>query len=434
MDILTITIICVALSLVLILIGIPIAYVLGFCTVIGILFGLGGAPLTKLGLTPFSVFHGLNWLPLPLFILMAFIISETEIGRDIFNTANNWLSRVPGGLVVGSIVAEAAMAATMGVSGTTILTVGTVALPEMEKLSYNKRFSLGALLAGGVLGPLIPPSIPFIVYAMLSQQSIGQLFIAGVIPGIVLAIMLSAYAMVACLRRPELAPRPAAVSWKERLVSLRKVWPVIVLILGILGGIYLGVVTATEAAGAGVLITLLIAVVFYRLRLPNLVRAMSEAATLTAMVGLMVIATTVFTFMIGVSGLAQNLSSFIASSGLSPWWVIISINLAILILGCFMDGLAILMVTMPLFIPLVSALGFDLVWFGVLVTVNIEIALITPPVGLNLFLVSGAFRIPTGELIRGVAPFLAVLVIFLGVLIAFPQLSLWLPAMMRGGW
>jgi tripartite ATP-independent transporter DctM subunit len=432
-DIFTITIICVALSLVLILLGIPIAYVLGFCTVLGILFGVGGAPLLKLGLTPFSAFHSLNWLPLPLFILMAYIISETDIGRDIFNTANNWLSRVPGGLVVGTVYAEAAMAATMGVSGTTILTVGTVALPEMERLGYNRRFSLGALLTGGVLGPLIPPSIPFIVYAILSQQSISQLFMAGIIPGILLAIMLSGYAMVACVRHPELAPRPAGVSWKERLFSLRKAWPIIALMLGMLGGIYLGVVTATEAAGAGVLITLLIAVVFYRFRLPHLVRAMSQAATLTAMVGLMVIATTVFTFMIGVSGLAGDLSGLIVSSGLSPVWIIIMINLAILVLGCFMDGLAILMVTMPLFIPLVSELGFNLVWFGVLVTVNIEIALITPPVGLNLFLVSGTFRMPVGELIRGVAPFLAVLVAFLAILIAFPQLSLWLPVMMRGG-
>jgi C4-dicarboxylate transporter DctM subunit len=430
-DILTIAIVFVALSLVLILIGIPIAYVLGFCTVLGILFSLGVAPLTKLGLTTFSAFHSLNWLPLPLFILMAYIISETDIGRDIFRTANNWLSRVPGGLVVGSIYTEAAMAATMGVSGTTILTVGTVAIPEMERLGYDRKFSLGALLTGGVLGPLIPPSIPFIIYAILSQQSISELFMAGIIPGVLLASMLATYAILACVRRPELAPRPAGVSWKERLFSLRKVWPVVVLMIGMLGGIYLGVVTATEAAGAGVIIILFIAVVFYRFRLPNLVRAMSQAATLTAMVSLMVIATTFFTFLIGVSGLAQDLSNLIVSSGLSPWWIIIVINLSILVLGCFMDGLAILMVTMPIFIPLVSALGFNLVWFGVLVTVNIEIALITPPVGLNLFLMSGTFRVPIVELIRGVAPFLAVLVIFLGILIAFPQLSIWLPSIMR---
>lgn len=432
MDILAVSAIFIALSLIMIIMGVPIAFALGFCALFGILFGSGGAPLVKLGLTPFSVFHGLNWLPLPMFILMAFIISETDIGRDIFSTANKWLSRIPGGLVVSSILAEGAMAATMGASGTTILAVGTVALPEMERLGCNKKFSVGALLSGGVLGPLIPPSIPLIVYAILSQQSIGKLFIAGIIPGILLVIMLSAYTMIACLRRPELAPRPAAVIWKERLVSLKKVWPVVALLVGVLGGIYLGVVTATEAGGAGVLIILLIAIVFYRFRLANLGRAMTEAATLTGMVGLMIIATTIFVFVVGVSGLAQELSNIIVSSGLPPMLVIICINIALLILGCIMDGLAILMVTMPLFIPIITNLGFDPVWFGIVVTVNIEIALITPPVALNLFLVSGTFRVPVTDIIRGVAPFLAVLVIFLGLLIAFPQISLWLPSMMSG--
>jgi len=318
----------------------------------------------------------------------------------------------------------------MGASGTTILAVGTVAVPEMERLGCNKKFSPGALLSGGVLGPLIPPSIPLIVYAILSQQSIGKLFIAGIIPGILLVVMLSAYTMIVCWKRPDLAPRPAAVIWKERLVSLRKVWPVVALMLGVLGGIYLGVVTATEAGGAGVLIILLIAIVFYRFRLANLGRAMTEAATLTGMVGLMIIATTIFTFVVGVSGLAQELSNIIGSSGLPPMLVIICINIALLILGCIMDGLAILMVTMPLFIPIITNLGFDPVWFGIVVTVNIEIALITPPVALNLFLVSGTFRVPVTDIIRGVAPFLVVLIIFLGLLIAFPQISLWLPSMM----
>ena len=433
MDILTVSLIFIGLSVVLIIAGIPIAYVLGFCTVLGILFGAGGASLTKLGLTPFSVFHGLNWLPLPMFIMMAYIISETDIGKDIFATANKWLSRVPGGLVVAAIWAEAAMAATMGASGTTILTVGTVAVPEMERLGCDKKFCVGALLCGGVLGPLIPPSIPFIVYAILSQQSIARLFMAGIIPGILLAVMLSAYAMVACLVKPALAPRPAAVNLKERVLSLRKVWPVIVLIVGILGGIYKGVVTATEAGGAGVIIILLIAIVFYRFRHANLGRAISESATLTGMIGLMIIASTVFTFVVGVSGLAQKLSSMIIASGWSPWLVVIIINIALLILGCIMDGLAIMMVTMPLFIPIIIGMGFDPVWFGVLVTVNIEIGLITPPVALNLFIASGTFHIPVADVIRGMTPFLVVLLVFLCVLIAFPSISLWLPNLMGGG-
>jgi C4-dicarboxylate transporter DctM subunit len=431
MDILTITVICIAASIFLMLVGVNIAYALGFCTVIGVLWGVGAPALTKLGLTPFSVFYSLNWTPLPLFILMAYIISETDIGTDIFDTANNWLSRIPGGLAVASIWAEAGMAATMGASGTTILTVGKVALPQMERLGYNKRFSMGALLSGGVLGPLIPPSIPFVVYAIMAQQSISELFIAGVIPGIILAAMLSGYAIVACLRNPSLAPRPTSVSWRVKISSLKRVWPVVVLMVGILGGIYMGVITATEAGGIGVLIILLIAVVFYRFRFRNLVRAMTETATLTGMVGLMIIAATLFSYLVGNSRMAQALVDWISSSGLSPWMVIIVMNFILLILGFIMDGLAIMLVTVPLFIPLIVALGFNPVWFGVLMVVNIEIALITPPVALNLFLMSGIFRMPVAEVIKGVLPFLIVLLIFLIILIVFPDLSLWLPSMMQ---
>jgi len=432
MDIVTITVTCFFGAIALTIIGIPIAYALGFGGLIGILLCLGGAPLIKLGLTPFTVFHSLTWTSLPLFILMACIISETRISMDIFNAANNWLSRVPGGLVVAGVWSQAVMSALDGSSGVSILTTGKVALPQMERLGYNKRFCMGALLTGGVLGPLIPPSIPFIVYALLTQQSIGELFVAGIIPGILLAIMLSVYAMVACFRHPELAPRPAAVSWKERLRSLTKVWSILIVMIGIVGGIYLGVMTATEAAGVAVLIVLLISVVFYRFRLANFVRAMSEAAMLTAMIGIMVIVVTVLTFLVDASGIVHSLSSLIASSGLSPWLLVITINFALLVLGTFMDGLAIMMLSVPLFVPLIVSVGFDPVWFGVLMTVNIEIALITPPDALNLYLMSGAFHEPVAEIIRGIAPFLVVLVIFLGILIAFPQLSLWLPNMMSG--
>lgn len=433
MDILTITAICVFGTVALIVIGIPVAYSIGFCAVAGILFGVGTPALTKLGMTAFTSFYSVNWVPLPLFVLMAYLLCETEIGTDIFNAANKWLSRVPGGLVVTSIWAEAVMAATMGASGTTILTVGKVALPQMERLGYNKKLSLGAILAGGILGPLIPPSIPFIIYANFAGQSISQLFIAGVIPGILLAIMLSGYTVIACLRRPELAPRLAGVSWKNKLASLHKVWPVVVLMLGILGGIYMGVITATEAGAIGVIIVLVISVVFYRFRLANLIRAMSETAVLTGMISLMIIATTVFSYLIGSSGMLQSLSNFISSSGLSPWLVMICINILLLILGCIMDGLAILLVCVPLFVPVIVALGFDPVWFGVIMCVNLEIGLITPPVAINLFLMKAVFNVPIFTVIRGVFPYLIVLLIFLAVIMAFPALSLWLPSMMRGG-
>jgi len=210
------------------------------------------------------------------------------------------------------------------------------------------------------------------------------------------------------------------------------VWTIAIIMLGLLGGIYAGVITATEAGAAGVILTLLVAVLAYKYRFGHLKRSMSEAATATGMIGIMLIASTLFSFFTAQTGMIQAISKAILSSGLSPIMVIIGINIILLALGCVMDGLSLLLVSMPFFIPLVSALGFDLVWFGVLVTVNIEIGLITPPVGINLFLTSGTFNIPVGEIIRGSLPYVGVLIIFLAILVAFPDLALWLPGLMKG--
>jgi C4-dicarboxylate transporter DctM subunit len=431
MDTLLLGILIIFVSIGLVIVGIPIGYVLLFCAVVFMVLGLGPVSFMKLGVAPFAALYSLSWTPLVLFVLLALIINQTTIATDIFAAANYWLSRLRGGLVVTSIIAEAVMAAAMGGSGICILAVGKVALPEMERLKYNRNFSVGALLAGGVLGPLIPPSIPLVVYGILTQQSIGRLLIAGVIPGIVLAVMLAAYAMIACTRRPDWAPLPESVTWRERFFSIQKVWPIIVIMLGIIGAIYAGVATATEAAGVGCVVALIIAVVSYRFRFRNLIQAMTETATIAGLMGLMLIASIVFTFAVGVSGLARDIADVIIAMGLSPWMVIVMINIAILILGCLMDTLAIFLVTVPIFVPIIMALGFDPLWFGIVMVVNTEIGLITPPIGLNLFLTSGVFGIPVAQLLRGVLPFLAVLLAFLGIVIAFPELSLWLPSMMR---
>jgi len=432
MSLVTIAILGIAGVVCLVIMGLPIAYSMLFASVIIILFGLHQpASLLKLGTATFAAFYSMSWVPLPLFILLAYIINETTIATDIFTAANKWLSRVPGGLVVSGIVAEAVMAAAIGSSGVTILSVGKVALPEMERLSYKRDFSIGALLAGGVLGPLIPPSIPFVVYGIITQTSISKLLIAGIMPGIVLTIMLAAWAMIAAKINPSWAPLPVGVNWRERAVSVKNVWPILFIMIGIIGSIYAGAATASEAAGVGVVLTLLIAVVSYRFRHSHLVRAMSDTATMTGMIGLMITAAMVFTFGVGISGLAQSMADTITGMGLSPWMVIIAINILILILGCIMDTLAIVLVMVPILVPLITALGFDPIWFGVVVVVNTEIGLITPPIGLNLFITSQVFHIPIISLLRGVLPFLIVLIVFLGIVIAFPQLSLWLPSLMK---
>jgi len=431
MDLETMALIGILAVVVLVIIGIPIAYSMLIMAIVIILFGLQQpASLLKLGTAPFSAFYSMTWAPLPLFILMAYIIDQTTIAKDIFAAANKWLSRVPGGLVVSGIVGEAIMAAAIGSSGVTMLAVGKVALPEMEALHYKKDFSLGALLAGGVLGPLIPPSIPFVVYGILVQQDIGKLLIAGIMPGILLTVLLATLATVLCIKHPSWAPLPPTVSWRERFVSARKVWPIIIIILAIIGSIYLGIATASEAAGVGVLVTLILAVIGYGFRPRHLGKAMAATATLTGMIGLMIISATIFTFAIGISGLAQSISNSIVNAGLSPWVVIIAINIVIIIAGCIMDTLAIILVAVPIFVPLIMALGFDPIWFGVVMVVNTEIGLITPPIGLNTFLASQVFEMPIYHVLRGVLPFLILLFVFLAIVIAFPQLSLWLPGLM----
>lgn len=430
MDIVTVAVAALVILLVLMMLGIPLPYALGCCAVIGTFLTFGEGGLSKLGMIPFRQFFSMSWAPLTLFTMLAYILDETPLGLDIFKAANNWLSRLPGGLAIASVWAQGVMAAAIGSSTTCAIAVGKVSVPQMERMGYDKGFAVAAVLAGGVLGPLIPPSIPFIVYAIIAQVSIAQLFMAGIMPGIFLIFCLSVYILVACRLRPSLAPRSVSVSWKERIYSLRKVWAILVLMAGILGGIYLGVMTATEAAGVGVAIALVISIVFYRFRGKNLFHAMIETAITNSMVCFMIISTMMLTYLVGSSGMARMLTNSLIALHVSPLLVIIIINIILLILGCFMDTLTMILLTLPFFVPLVSGLGLSLVWFGVLITVNAEIGLLTPPMGLNLFILRQIFELPIGRLMRASIPFMIMLIGFLAILVALPELSLWLPGTM----
>lgn len=431
-DLISIAVICLIVILFLMMIEIPLPYALGSVAIIGIYLGWGKPALSKVGLIVYQQFFSLSWTPLPLFVLLACIINETEIGSDIFDASNKWLSRLPGGLVVASIAAEAGMSATIGSSTTTALTVGKVSVPQMEKLGYDRAFSIAAILTGGALGPLIPPSINIIVYALIARQSIGQLLIAGIIPGILLAAMLAAYVIIICIIHPDIAPKSESVTWKERVYSLRKVWSIIIVLICILGGIYLGIMTANEAAGVAVVVVLILAVVFYRFRMTNLINAIKETAILNGMICFMIVTCMLLTYVVATSGLAQLCADYLINSGLSKWSIIIAINILLIFLGCFVDVLTVILITLPFFIPLVSGLGFDLIWFGVLMTVNSEIGIITPPMGLNLFVMRQAFDLRINDLIKAMLPFMCVLFIFLAILITFPQITIWLPSIMLG--
>ena len=432
MDPTIVSLLCILGLFVFMMLGVPIVYSLGFTAVFTALITFGSGTLYKVGLTPFSMLFNLGWTPLPLFVLLGALISESGMGKDLFRAAANWLSRIRGGLIVAGILGEAMLAATLGTSAASIIVVGKVAVPEFEKQGYNRGFSLGALLAGGVLGPLIPPSATMIIYAVLTNVSLGKLFIAGIVPGIILVFFLAIPAILICWMKPGLAPQTFRVEWKERFSSLKGVWPVALVMFCILGAIYFGIATPTETAGVGSFVVLLLSVFIFRLRWEGLKRAIMEAATVNALILFILIAAAFFTYVVGSTNVAKHLNDFVSASSISPWKVILIINIILLILGCVIDPITITLLTIPIFVPLIISMGFDPIWFGVLFVVNTQIGLITPPMGTDLFAVKTIFNIPTGDIIRGVAPFLLSELVFLGIISAFPTISLWLPNLMAG--
>jgi C4-dicarboxylate transporter DctM subunit len=390
MDFTTAAIVCVLGMLFLMMMGMPVIYALGFTALVVAFFTYGSLSLDKMGWLTFNTLFNINWTPLPLFVLIACLIAETKIGEDIYRAARSWLSRIPGSLIVTSIFGEAAMASAVGTSAACILAVGKVAEPEFKKYGYDKGLALGGLSCGGVLGPLIPPSAGFIIYGVLAEASIGRLFMAGIVPGVILATLLAATAITLCWRKPELGPALGGVAWKTRFSSLKRVWPIVVVMLSIIGTIYFGIASPTEAAGVGSVVVLILGIAFYRLRWEGLRRALLETAIINGMILFMMIGAWLFSYVIGTSGVVDTITGFVTNSGFSHWWVIIAINILLLILGCFIDAITIMLLTVPVFVPIIVALGFSPIWFGVLYVVNMEI------------------------------------------LIAFPQVSLWLPGMMIG--
>jgi C4-dicarboxylate transporter DctM subunit len=424
---------CILSMVFFLILGVPIAFALGFSAVVFGALAFGPMAFHKMGLATFSLFYNYSWTPLPLFVLMACIITETAIGEDLYKVTRNWVSGLPGALVSASILGEALMASTVGVSGAAIVAVGKVAEPELNRYGYDRKLALGGMMCGGVLGPLIPPSTPLIIYGVIANVSVGHLLIAGIIPGVILAIMLAIVPILICWRNPKLGPAASSVSWVTRLVLLKKVWPVIAVLVAIIGSIFFGIATPTEAAGIGCVVILLIAIMVFHLRWKGLYRAMVEAAVINSMMLVIIVGASFFSYMLASAGVGDFLGNLVTSLNVPPIVIVIAIMILYLILGSLFDSITITMLTIPIFAPLLTILGFDLVWFGILYVVNLEIGLITPPMGVNLFFVRNVFNIKTGDLLKGAVPFLITLVIFLFIVLFVPQLSLWLPGMMTRG-
>lgn len=368
----------------------------------------------------------------PLFILMGNILSRTGISHDLFRAAYAFLGAVRGGLALATMVTCAGFSAVCGSSFATAATMAKVAYPSMQRYGYSDRLASATIAAGGTLGILIPPSIILMIYGILTQQNIGELFIAGVLPGLLgLAMYMLVIYLIACFK-PEHAPRGEKVTAQERWASLAGVWPFVTLFLLIIGGLYLGWFTATEAGGIGSGLALLIALVQRRLTWARFVEVMRETAHTSVMLYVVLFGAMMFAQLISLSGLADALLALVQASGLPKMGVLLAILLVFLLLGCVMDSMAIILIFVPLFTPTLVAQGFDLVWFGVIVVVLTEIGLITPPVGMNVFVLKANLpRVPVGTIFRGLLPFIGIDLVRLILLVAFPSISLALVHWMR---
>ncbi len=369
-------------------------------------------------------------LSLPLFILMSEVLVAAGLGRSLFSGLAPWLGRLPGGLLHVNVVSSTLFAAVSGSSAATTAIVGKVSLPELQARGYDRQLAMGSLAGAGTLGFLIPPSIIMIIYGVVAEQSILELFIAGVIPGLTLALLYMAYIaghQVVTGRQPA-SERP---SWTERLRGLRDIGPVAALITGIMGSLYLGLASVSELAAIGVLGAVIIAILMGRFSLHTMIRAGRRAARTSAMIGLIIIGAALLNSAFGFLGIPKAIAGQIAALGLSPFALIVVLLAFYALLGMFLDGTSIIVMTLPITLPLVTAAGYDSIWFGIFVVVAVEISQITPPIGFNLFVIQSQTGESIGTIARAALPFFGILLAFALLLAIVPDLALWLPGTLQ---
>jgi len=417
----------------LLFLGMPIAFALMLVGFTGVSYLASvEAALPIAARTVYEVSAYYPYTVIPLFIVMGGFAGSSGMTHELYTTFDKWLRRLPGGLGIATIGACAGFAAVSGSSVATAATMGTVALPEMERYNYHPRLATGSIAAGGTLGFLIPPSIGFIVYGMLTEQSIGKLLIAGMIPGLILALAYIAIVVAMVKLNPRLAPvSPEPVSWKEKFTSLRGIWEPLAIFLLVMGGIYLGFFTPTEAGAIGATVLFLVAILKRKLNRENLIQALLEAVRISVMVLFLVAGANVFSYFLALSTIPMKVATWASGLEVSRYLIHAIIVIIYLFLGCFLDAISMMVLTMPVIFPVVLALGFDPIWFGVIAVLMMEAGLITPPMGLNIFTVAGvAKNTPVETIFRGVAPFLLSIFAIVILVTIFPKLALFLPDMM----
>lgn len=422
-----------ALMMVLILARMPIAAAMAIVGVLGSAALAGwSAALATLKQGPFERATSYTLVVVPLFVMMGYLAAQAGLSQNLFRAANVWLGHWRGGLAMATVGACAGFAAICGSSVATGAAMGTVALPEMRRYRYADSLSTGSIAAGGTLGIMIPPSIIFVLYGILTEQSIGKLLMAGVLPGLVeTALFIVAIAVVSALW-PGLGAAGPRAGWRERLGAVRDIWDVIVLFLVVIGGIYLGLATPAESAAFGVVGALVFGVVKRTLGWRKLLTALDDTARTTAMIFFIVIGADLFNYFMALSQMPMRLAAWLSHMQVAPVVVLWAIVLTYIVLGALMDELAMILLTVPIFFPVVTGVGYDPIWFGVVIVVVVQIGLIAPPIGLNVFVIGGMARdVPLATIYRGVLPFLAMQIVLLVLLTLWPQLALVLPRTMK---
>jgi tripartite ATP-independent transporter DctM subunit len=415
--------------------GLPLSFVLGGVGVVGCYFLWGSKGLFVAAAQAYGAMGKFTLLAIPLFILMAMVLERAGVADDLYTMMHRWMGPVRGGLAIGTVIICAIFAAMSGISATATVSMGLIALPAMIKRGYDKILAMGVISGGGALGILIPPSVPMILYATLTGESIGGLFAGGVFPGLLLALIFILYIGIRCFFQPRMGPalpREERATWQEKFVSLKAVALPVVIIIMVLGSIYAGVCTATEAAALGCLGAGISAGVYRKLNWALLKESCHRTASLTAMIIWILIGAYCFTSVYTGTGAHELMEHLLLSIPGGRYAILITIQMVFFILGCILDPAGIIMICTPVFVPVIKSLGFDPLWFGVLFIMNMEMGYLTPPFGFNLFYMKAIA--PAGvtmtDIYRSVVPFVALQGLGLAIVIIFPEIALWFPRML----
>jgi len=418
---------------VLMLFRMPIGLSLGVAGLLGTVYLRGWEKAFNLmaGI-PYNVASSYDMSAIPLFVIMASFLFYAEISSNLYDAGRAWLGGLKGGLAMATSVACGLFGAVCGSSIVAAITIGTVAIPEMKRFGYNSKLYTGCVAAGGTVADLIPPSMPFIFYALLTGESIGKLFIAGIIPGVIQVILFMIIPFAMCTRNPSLGPAGPRTSLKQKVVSLKGIWPTLVLFIVVIGGLYAGIFTATESAAVGAGGALLIMISMKRFTFKKFGESLLDTGKFASMAFLILLGSMIFNAFIVSTRLPNTLALWVSTLQLPAIGVLIVILAIYFILGCVMDVMAMTVLTIPIFFPIITALGYDPIWFGVIFVVMAEIGLITPPMGMNVYVITGVAKdVPMQDVFKGIFPYVGAMLLLLIALIIWPDIALVLPNVMK---